>query len=118
LRDEPERLRDELDRLRDELLRDGLERFRDEVDRLLDERELLRDRELRERFGAGGTLSPSSRASESPMAMACRGFVTFLPERPECSLPRFISRMTFSTFLPAFGPYFLAISLPLQEAGC
>jgi hypothetical protein len=38
--------------------------------------------------------------------MACLRLVTFLPERPDFSLPRFISCIERSTFLPAFGPYF------------
>jgi hypothetical protein len=37
--------------------------------------------------------------------MACFGFVTFLPLRPDLSLPRFISRISVSTFLPADGEY-------------
>lgn len=41
------------------------------------------------------------------MAIACFGFVTFLPLRPERSLPCFIARISRSTFLPAEGEYFL-----------
>ena len=51
-----------------------------------------------------GTLAPELRASDKPMATACFRLVTFLPERPERSLPRFISCMARSTFLLAFGP--------------
>jgi hypothetical protein len=40
------------------------------------------------------------------MAMACFGLVTFLPLRPDLSLPFFISRISVSTFLPAEGEYF------------
>ena len=40
------------------------------------------------------------------MAMACFGFVTFLPLRPDFSFPRFISCISRSTFLPAEGEYF------------
>jgi len=40
------------------------------------------------------------------MAIACLGFVTFLPLRPDLSLPRFISCISVSTFLPAEGEYF------------
>ena len=40
------------------------------------------------------------------MAMACLGLVTFLPLRPDFSLPRFISRISLSTFLPEDGEYF------------
>jgi len=39
------------------------------------------------------------------MAMACFGFVTFLPLRPDFSFPRFISCISLSTFLPAEGEY-------------
>lgn len=39
------------------------------------------------------------------MAMACLGLVTFLPLRPDLSLPRFISLISVSTFLPAEGEY-------------
>jgi hypothetical protein len=39
------------------------------------------------------------------MAMACFGFVTFLPLRPDFSLPCFISRISRSTFFPADGEY-------------
>jgi hypothetical protein len=40
------------------------------------------------------------------MAMACFGFVTFLPLRPDLSVPRFISFISVSTFLLAEGEYF------------
>ncbi len=39
------------------------------------------------------------------MAIACFGLVTFLPLRPERSVPFFISRISVSTFLPADGEY-------------
>lgn len=52
--------------------------------------ELLREDE-REEDLRGGTLSPSRRASERPMAIACFGLVTFFPLRPLRSLPSFIS---------------------------
>lgn len=45
-----------------------------------------------------GTLPPARRASDRPMAMACLRLVTFLPERPERSVPRFISCIVFFTF--------------------
>lgn len=57
-----------------------------------------------ELFLRGGTLPPAWRASERPMAMACLRLVTFLPERPERSVPLFISSMLRWTFLPAFLP--------------
>jgi hypothetical protein len=37
--------------------------------------------------------------------MACLRLVTFLPLRPDFSLPCFISRISRSTFLPAEGEY-------------
>src|SRR5262249_28023632 len=58
-----------------------------------------------------GTFPPSRRASERPIAIACFRLVTFLPERPERSLPRSISRIALSTFFPANFPY-LAIRPP------
>jgi hypothetical protein len=57
-------------------------------------------------FGAAGTFFPDFRASESPIAIACFGLVTFLPLRPLFSLPRFISCISVSTFLLADGLYF------------
>jgi hypothetical protein len=56
-----------------------------------------------------GTRSPSRRASERPIAIACFRLVTFLPEPPERSVPFLSSRMTFSTFLPAPLPYFFVL---------
>ena len=52
-----------------------------------------------------GTLAPARRASDNPIAMACLRLVTFLPERPERSLPLFISSILRCTFLLAFFPY-------------
>jgi hypothetical protein len=52
-----------------------------------------------------GTFPPSLRASESPIAIACFLLVTFLPDRPLFSVPRFRSCIAFSTFSPAFFPY-------------
>ena len=40
------------------------------------------------------------------MAIACLRLVTFLPLRPDLSLPRFISCISVSTLLPAAGEYF------------
>jgi hypothetical protein len=53
-----------------------------------------------------GTFAPSERASESPMAMACFGLVTFFPLRPDFSLPRLNSCISRSTVFEAFGLYF------------
>jgi hypothetical protein len=65
----------------------------------------LRDRERDREEPRDGTLAPERRASDSPMAIACFRFFTRLPEPPERSLPRFISCIARSTFLPALGPY-------------
>jgi hypothetical protein len=56
-------------------------------------------------FFGGGTFFPARRASERPMAMACLGFVTFLPLRPDLSCPFFIARISVSTLLPAAEEY-------------
>src|SRR5204862_42204 len=56
----------------------------------------------------GGTLAPSFLASDNPIAMACLGLVTFLPE-PLRSLPSFFSCITFSTFSLAFFEYFAIV---------
>ena len=58
-----------------------------------------------------GTLAPSFRASDNPIAIACFLLVTFLPERPLFNVPRFRSCIAFSTFLPAFLLY-LGICIP------
>src|SRR5207237_792342 len=52
-----------------------------------------------------GTLPPSLRASDRPIAIACLRLVTFLPEPPLFSVPRFFSCIAFSTLSPAFLPY-------------
>lgn len=54
-------------------------------------------------FGLGGTFSPSLRASERPMAIACFRLVTFFPLRPLFNFPRCISCISVLTCLPAFG---------------
>jgi hypothetical protein len=56
-----------------------------------------------------GTLAPSALASDNPMAIACLRLLTFLPERPLLSVPRFLSCMAFSTFLEAFLEYFAIV---------
>ena len=40
------------------------------------------------------------------MAMACFGFVTFFPRRPDLSIPRFIALISVSTSFPTEGEYF------------
>ncbi|MBV8631179.1 MAG: hypothetical protein JOZ83_09670 [Silvibacterium sp.] len=52
-----------------------------------------------------GTLAPSLRASDNPIAIACFGLVTFLPLRPDFSFPSFIARISRSTDLEALGLY-------------
>ena len=41
-----------------------------------------------------GPFAPALGASESPIAIACLGSVTFFPERPDRSVPSFISSIT------------------------
>jgi hypothetical protein len=60
-----------------------------------------------------GTFAPALRASDRPIAIACLRLVTRFPDRPLRRVPRFRSRMTFSTFFDAFLPYF-AIEIPLR----
>lgn len=67
-------------------------------------------------FDDDDTLAPASRASESPMAIACLRLVTFLPD-PLLSLPRFISWMASSTFSDAFGPYLDMVKSFQLQAG-
>jgi hypothetical protein len=57
-----------------------------------------------------GTLPPSRRASERPMAMACFRLVTFFPE-PLFNLPLLSSCISSSTLSDAFFPYF-AMAIP------
>ena len=58
-----------------------------------------------------GTLAPSFRACDRPIAIACFLLVTFLPDRPLFNVPFFRSRIAFSTFFDAFLLY-LAMSQP------
>jgi hypothetical protein len=53
-----------------------------------------------------GTFFPAFLAFDNPMAIACLRLVTFLPLRPDLSLPLFISLISVSTLLPAAGEYF------------
>jgi hypothetical protein len=57
----------------------------------------------------GGTFAPDLRASERPIAIACLGFATFFPLRPDFSVPFFIALISRSTDLDAFGLYFLPL---------
>ena len=82
-------------RLDREDLREPLD---EERERPLDERERERDPRL-------GTLPPSRRASDRPIAMACFRLLTFLPDPPDRSVPCLRSCMAFSTLSDAFFPY-------------
>jgi hypothetical protein len=48
--------------------------------------------------------------------MACLRLVTFFPELPLRSVPRFRSRITFSTFFWAVGPYFRAMATSISTS--
>src|SRR6476660_836174 len=61
-----------------------------------------------------GTFAPARRASLSPIAIACLRLVTFLPERPDLSVPCFRSCIARLTLLCAFFPYF-AIGPPMMS---
>jgi hypothetical protein len=98
--DPPDLPRELLDPLR-EPPREPLDPLREPLE---PPRDLLFD--LRPRDGDDGTLPPSARASERPIAIACLRFVTFLPERPERNVPSFISCIERFTFDCALLPYF------------
>src|SRR5579859_931770 len=53
-----------------------------------------------------GTFLPAFLALDSPIAIACFGFFTFLPLRPDLSWPFFMAFISVSTLLPAAGEYF------------
>src|SRR2546423_1849329 len=65
-----------------------------------------------------GTFAPERRASDSPMATACLRLVTFLPELPLLSVPRFRSCIAFSTFFEAFLLYLRAMPQPPCTKSC
>jgi hypothetical protein len=67
-------------------------------------------------FFRGGTLPPSRRASESPIAIACLRLVTFLPEPPLRNVPSLRSCIARLTFACAFLPYFAIVS-SLRSSG-
>jgi hypothetical protein len=60
--------------------------------------------DVRDRFG-DGTLAPFSRASLSPIAIACLRLFTVAPD-PLFSVPRFRRCIADSTFFDADRPYF------------
>src|SRR5205823_11652875 len=68
-------------------------------------RYLLRRRAERRLFFFFGTLPPARRACDRPIAIACLRLFTFLPERPDLSVPRFRSCIARLTLLCAFLPY-------------
>src|SRR5262249_38688075 len=60
-------------------------------------------------------MSPSRRASLIPIATACFWLVTFLPLRPERSLPSPYSCITLLILRSAFGLYFRLEDFLLDE---
>ena len=58
-----------------------------------------------------GTLPPTRRASDKPIAIACLRLVTFLPDRPLRKVPRLRSRIVFATLVCAFLPYLAIMDL-------
>jgi hypothetical protein len=77
-------------------------------------RDLLPDLELDRPEGRAGTFAPFSRASESPIAIACLRLVTF-PPLPLLRVPFLRLRMALSTVSCAFFPY-LATTSPFCRA--
>jgi len=66
-----------------------------------------------------GTLPPFSRASLSPIAIACLRLVTFRPDRPLFKVPFFRRRIADSTFFEADRPYFAMYTPPCaHSASC
>src|SRR5437763_13059919 len=59
-----------------------------------------------------GTLPPSFRASDNPIAIACFLLVTFLPDSPLFNVPSLRSCIAFLTFFCAFLPYLAIGHLP------
>jgi len=62
-----------------------------------------------------GTLPPSRRASDNPMAMACLRLFTFFPLRPLFSVPRLRLSIARLTFFDAPFEYLRAIPLLRQR---
>ena len=73
----------------------------DQCDRDAEEEELRLDRR--------GTRAPERLASDSPIAIACLGLVTFFPELPLRSVPCFISCMALPTFCSLYLLYLRAM---------
>ena len=72
-------------------------------------------RELFREDFRGGTFAPFSRASLSPMAIACLRLVTFRPD-PLFSVPFFFRRIVDLTFFDADLPYFAMRTSPESPA--
>ena len=66
--------------------------------------------------GLRGTFPPALRACERPIAIACLRLLTFLPDLPLFSVPRFRSCIAFLTLLFALLPVFgnLMIHCPVR----
>jgi hypothetical protein len=62
-----------------------------------------------------GTLAPSRRASDSPMAMACLRLVTLRPEPPLFRVPALRFFIARSTSADAFLEYFALAALPVAS---
>jgi hypothetical protein len=62
-----------------------------------------------------GTLAPALRASANPIATACLGFVTLLPDFPDFSFPAFILLIADSTLADAFGLYLRVLLFVLVD---
>jgi len=71
-------------------------------------------------FRLAGTFAPFSRASESPIAMACFRLVTVppLPPLPLFKVPRLRRRIALSTALPAALPYFRFFLVAMMNHLC
>jgi hypothetical protein len=69
-------------------------------------------------FFGGGTLPPSLRASDRPIAIACLRLVTFLPDRPLFSVPSFFSCIASPTLSDAFFPYVAIRLAPVDSMLC
>jgi hypothetical protein len=71
-------------------------------------------------FRLAGTFAPFSRASESPIAMACFRLLTLppFPPLPLFRVPRLRRRIALSTALPAALPYFRFFVVAIMNHLC
>jgi hypothetical protein len=76
-------------------------------DRFAEEPFLAVERLRRDELPRDGTFAPFSRASDSPIAIACSRLVTRppCPRLPRRSVPRLRRRIALSTLFPAARPY-------------